>query len=484
MVITVAPWTQRGMTLPMDTITELWLEEQYNVELRPWYDVDSYAGQQKQVKLAAGDIPDLLGTFNVGYVEIGVVREIDQEMVRQYMPGYMKQADAYLGDEVWRRTMVDGVNYAIPSALSMASTGLLIGFRADWMEAVGVTPTQIPDREFLAGPDTIEEIEDLLLKFRNDDPDGNGKKDTYGWMPFKNSARFEESAMFPTVFGSYGVRIRTWNVVDGEPYYSMIDENYRAALKYLSTWWKKEIIHPDSVTAKRKDMIQAFVNDEFGSFSQYDSWQSNKDSTAGPWGALKAKYPDMNVAYSVTPIGPTGKRGTWYRDPNWTPWCIGINADDATTIKLMQIIEDIFTDEEKYARVFAGVEGEHFDWNADGYAVARPEVDPAKAQELGLRMILHMAHVVPPVDKVYIQPQRHALQTYIERTQVKFPAIGFRPVFGEEERALESNLRSIEDEFAWKALTGQIDVDGEWDRYVKSMMDAGLATLLDSLKNM
>ena len=39
----------------------------------------------------------------------------------------------------------------------------------------------------------------------------------------------------------------------------------------------------------------------------------------------------------------------------------------------------------------------------------------------------------------------------------------------------------IQDEFGWKAITGQIDIDTEWDGYVKAMMKAGLETLLEAL---
>ena len=42
------------------------------------------------------------------------------------------------------------------------------------MEAVGATEA----------PNTLEEMEELLIKFRNEDPDGNGEKDTYALGTF------------------------------------------------------------------------------------------------------------------------------------------------------------------------------------------------------------------------------------------------------------------------------------------------------------
>ena len=145
------PWTARGTTLQPDSAVELYLEQRYNVQLEPWYGIDSYDSEGRDVRLAAGDVPDYLGGFASGWVDIGIVRELPREMIREHMPGYMVWADKYLGDEVWRRTTIDGVNYAVPTALSMASTGQAMGFRGDWMRAVGVDPTPIPGQDFFAG---------------------------------------------------------------------------------------------------------------------------------------------------------------------------------------------------------------------------------------------------------------------------------------------------------------------------------------------
>ena len=354
-VITVRPFTNRGTTLAPDSPTELWIEKHFNVELKPWYGIDNYDGEAVNVRLASGDIPDWIGGFNPSWVDLGVVRELPQEMIRKYLPGYMKWADYYLGDEVWRRTVVDGVNYAVPVALSMASTGKVMGFRADWLRAVGYDPKPVPGTSFFKGPDTLAEIEDVLLKFRNNDPDGDGKQDTYGYMVWKNSTTFD-SNFLPNVFGAFGIQLNVWDVKDGKGYYSMVDPNYRDALKYVNTWWEEGIIHPDTVTNVRADVLRAMSNDEFGAWSDLDAWQSNYH--AGIWGAYLQKHPDGEIAYSITPAGPDGRRGSWFRDPNWTPWAIGANASDEVTIKIMQIIEEIYTNADIYARIhYGGAEG-------------------------------------------------------------------------------------------------------------------------------
>ena len=486
LTISLIPFTPRGTTLGPDTWTELYLEERYGVNLEPWYDIDAYDTSAVQVRLATGDLPNMgacqgsLGEC----VDTGMVREVPREMIMEHMPNWMRWQEHYTGDLKWERTTVDGVNYAIPTALSMASTGQVMGFRADWMRAVGYEPEPVPDREFFRGPDSIAEIEELLLKFRNADPDGDGRKNSYGYMVWKNSADFQRTVL-PNVFGAFGIQLHAWDVRDGEGYYSLVDPNYRDALIYVNTWWEQEIIHPDTPTAVRADVVRAMANDEFGAWSELDAWQSNYG--AGPWGALRETHPDADIAYSITPVGPTGGRGTWYRNPNWGPISIGANTSDEVLIRLMQILEDQFSDAEAYARVFYGGEqGETWQIDENGYYVAIPETGAAKdgptGALLGVRMI-SPAHIVPPVDKVYIAPNRHALQSWIETNQTPGPGIGFSPNRNEDERALAGNLKTIEQEFAWKAITGAIDIAASWDGYVEDMMNAGLAELLASLAN-
>ena len=189
----------------------------------------------------------------------------------------------------------------------------------------------------------------------------------------------------------------------------------------------------------------------------------------------------------INGVGPTGGRGTWYRNPNWGPISIGANTSDEVLIKIMQILEDQFSDAELYARVFYGGEqGETWQIDENGYHVAIPGTgaakDGASGALLGVRMI-SPAHIVPPVDKVYIAPNRHALQSWIESHQTSGPGIGFRPDWNEDERALAGNLKTIEQEFAWKGITGAIDIAASWDGYVEDMMKAGLEQLLESLAN-
>jgi putative aldouronate transport system substrate-binding protein len=487
LVITMIPWTSQGTTLAPDSWVELYIEELYNVDLQPWYDIDSYDAEARSVRIAGGDIPDFLSVWGGHYTEwitMGAVRKLSKGLIMEHMPNYMKWTDEYLGDAKWNDTVFDGINYRIPGVFSGASVGMAMGIRGDWMRAVGYEPEPVPGKDFLRGPDSLEELEDLFLKFRNDDPDGNGKKDTYGYMAWKNSPNFEDSVL-PNVVGAFGIRRETWDVRDGKGYYSMVDPNYRDALKYLNRWWELEIIHPDTVAFIRPDILRAMANDEFGAFSDWDGWHITR--TGGPWGAYFENHPDGDIAIVITPEGPTGGRGTHFRPAAASKFAFGINASDEVVIKVMQMLEDINLDADKYASIgYGGEEGETWKKIDGGYRIAIPgtgsQKDATTATQLGIRLLTFGSSIVPPIDKAYFAPERHALISYLGENQTKREGVlGIKPSWTEDESALASNVDSVEQEFAWKAITGGIDIDAEWDGYVQAMMDAGLDKLLAAL---
>ena len=488
MVISMIPWTSQGTTLAPDSWTELYIEERWNVDLQPWYEIDSYDAEARAVRIAGGDIPDFLGVWGGHYTEwigMGAVRPLSQDLIMKHMPNYMKWVDEYLGDTKWDDTVFDGVNYRIQGVFSGATVGMAMGIRADWMRAVGYEPEPVPGKDFLKGPDSLEELEDLFLKFRNEDPDGNGKKDTYGYMGWKNSTNLEDSFL-PNVFGAFGIRLKTWDVKDGKGYYSMVDPNYREALKYVNSWWEKEIIHPDTVAFIRPDILRAMANDEFAAFSDWDGWHISR--TGGPWGAYYENYPDGEIAIVITPEGPTGGRGTYFRPAAASKLAFGKDASDEVVVKVMQMLEEINLDPDLYAALsYGGLEGETWKVIDGGYRVQIPGTGSAKdattASQLGVRLLTYGNSIVPPIDKAYFAPERHALISYLSENQTKTLGTGLRPSWTEDESTLVSNVGTVEQEFGWKAITGGIDIDAEWDGYVQAMMDAGVDKLLTALAN-
>src|SRR4030042_2784638 len=95
-----------------------------------------------------------------------------------------------------RLVTIDGKMYGLPDPGQIPPTdGLVI--RKDWLDKLG-----------LAMPKTMDELIEVARKFTNDDPDGNGKNDTYGFGAYPDMAGVPENGpgrRFAYMLGAYGV---------------------------------------------------------------------------------------------------------------------------------------------------------------------------------------------------------------------------------------------------------------------------------------
>lgn len=109
---------------------------------------------------------------------------------------------------------VEGALIAIPRTRDIGRYGL--SYRQDWAEAVGITEE----------PKTIDDIYDMLYKFTYDDPDGNGKDDTYGMEMTQYTGPFD---IVQTWFGVGN----GWAEVDGKLVPVHMQPEYKEALDWI-----------------------------------------------------------------------------------------------------------------------------------------------------------------------------------------------------------------------------------------------------------
>lgn len=109
---------------------------------------------------------------------------------------------------------VDGALIAVPRTRDIGRYGL--SYRQDWADAVGITEE----------PKTIDDVYDMLYKFTYDDPDGNGKNDTYGMEMTSYTGPFD---IIQTWFGVGN----GWAEVDGKLIPVHMQPEYKEALDWI-----------------------------------------------------------------------------------------------------------------------------------------------------------------------------------------------------------------------------------------------------------
>ena len=214
------------------------------------------------LKFASGDVPDIFGgnlAQMYEFVRQDLLTEIPEEVLREYCPVHAKEYDKY-PEQCWDLSCVEGKMYGIPNINGHNQFRMPIIWRTDWLENVGINTI----------PSTIEEAEAAFYKFRNEDPDGNGKKDTYALSKEGINA----------VFGAYGIIREQWIEKDGKLAPSVIQPETKQALELLAKWYKDELIDPEFITGENKGgyayLTHSFISGRIGftCMGYYYHWKS------------------------------------------------------------------------------------------------------------------------------------------------------------------------------------------------------------------
>lgn len=198
--------------------------------------------QKQQVMIASGDYPDIMGITDnsreLRYVEGGILEPLDE-----YFDDHVALA-TYITPEEWEvMRHPDGHIYAAPSTTWVnwnATTGerlrvlfsKTLQYRGDWMEKYG-----------LEIPTTIDEYLEVARFVATQDPDENGKDDTYAF-----GGRGSVDFIFDHIFGAFGTLPNIWFEHDGEIVEGAVLPEAKEALLLINTMWNEGLIDPEFIT--------------------------------------------------------------------------------------------------------------------------------------------------------------------------------------------------------------------------------------------
>jgi len=217
-------------------------------------------------------------------------------------------------------------------------------YRKDWLEKVGMDV-----------PTTLDEMHDVLLAFVKDDPDGNGKDDTFGFVPTST----DYSYYFPEFFGAYGVLPFDWQEVDGEIVYGGLRPEVEDVLQLLADWWKDGIIYPAFIELD-KSAQNLFKEAKAGYYCQ--GGYQDETITTSIIGTTRQNDPKATIAYAPVVKGPDGKSGVRaWGDPAHSIG-FGANGEDSgkKATRILKMLEGTFTDDALMMEVRYGKEGETY----------------------------------------------------------------------------------------------------------------------------
>lgn len=338
---------------------EKFSEEKFNIDIKPEFVHGATFSQQRQLRLISGQIPDIFQTHGTADLESlkksNLIIEIPPAIFKKYAPSYVKFINE-IDPTAWLSVQVDGKIYALPRIYTAGLFPRPGVWRKDWLEKVGISKV----------PDNLVEMEEALRRIRFDDPDGNGKMDTYG-MSGDVSEWWWIS--FSEIFGAYGILPYDWMERDGKIVYGGILPEAKEALKLLQRWHKEGLIDPEFLTDSggygMKGCQQKFLNGKLGYiyyFGRYDFLdESNPTSFISK---LKALQPGAEIAVGKFPSGPNGLRGARIQGGPTATYSFSKNIAKRPelVIRILKIQEQIFNDEELAVTMALGKRGKHWDF--------------------------------------------------------------------------------------------------------------------------
>lgn len=211
------------------------LEEENGVDVE-WQQITADWDQKKSVMFAGGDIPDILvkttvttdfATYN------GLFENLAPYIDAGKMPNVAKMFEDHPELRVLCTDEKDGI-YGIPNYRSLwPRTNRVLYINQTWLDNLG-----------LQVPTTMDELEEVLIAFKNGDPNGNG--DTTDEIPLDFSG-------FPTfMLACFGVPMMNesdgYFVEDGKVKNYRVDERYKTFMQWLQKLYGEGLINEEVIT--------------------------------------------------------------------------------------------------------------------------------------------------------------------------------------------------------------------------------------------
>lgn len=339
------------------------LQDYTDTDIKMIWVPNSNLDDKFNITLSSGDLPHIMYVPSKSPSFVSAVRDGAFWELGPYLQDYPNLSQA--NEIILNNSSVNGDIYGIYRSRDLGRNGVII--RKDWLENLE-----------LEEPKTIEDFYKMLKSFKEEDPDGNGKDDTYGMVVSKYEGPWD---VMQTWFGVPN----KWGENDkGELEPAFLHENYLEALNFFKKLYDEGLVNEDFAVmdpaqwsdpvVSGKAGVQVNVVDEGHRIQEkiIDADPDNEDP--------------ITVIGAVE--GPTGLHNL----P--TSGYSGMLAVSKTKVKTEDELKKVLTfldklnDEEAQILAENGIEGKHYEI-VDGEMENLTKDDPGLLSELdGLNQML------------------------------------------------------------------------------------------------
>lgn len=219
-----------------DNVWTRYLKDTMNITIDwKWSTNTEQYPQKVNIAITSDDIPDVMqvtaAQMKMMY-DNGQIMDLTEVLDSNLAP-YTKEVLESDGGLAMKAATIDGKVYAIPKIGSPLMTAKVLWVRTDWLENL--------DLEL---PETVDDMRAIAEAFTTQDPDGNGKDDTYGLAVYKDlyGSGYADLTGF---FNAYNAYPGNWVDQNGEVVWGGIQPEVKDALVALNEMYEAGQIDPE-----------------------------------------------------------------------------------------------------------------------------------------------------------------------------------------------------------------------------------------------
>lgn len=471
-----------------------WLEEKTNIDLQ--FDVAPMdrAGYREKLSLvlASGSLPDIIMNFGLPLDEQqtladqGLIIPMD-DLIEKYGDEFKKVMEMYPQTKD-TFSLADGKMYSLPHINDCFHCQLSqkAWIYKPWLDKLG-----------LEVPTTTDELEKVLIAFKNQDPNGNGVADEIPWSGAQVGswqAQLDSFIMNAFVYNSRVGTVPHMFVEDGVIKMAYAEPGWKEGIIYLNKLYQQGLIDPE-----------VFTNDmtKHKGLGEYPEVAIMGFTQAG-WPGM---FIDWNTGASTrwqeyVPVAPLKGPSGLQQMPQ-TPYGFGgtgafiITKDCKYPEAAFRLADLMYSYEATMRSVYGrpGIEWEEADPNAEsitGEGTPRYNILVAWSEQeqkitwqqaaptfrsTQFRLEWQQYNPADPLERLLYQWSRDLYAPY-GKPEKEVPPLVFTSEQSKKLGTLSAALETFADQKFAAFVTGQEDINTGWDQYLADLKTNGLDEFL------
>lgn len=426
---------------------------------------------------ASGDIPDIIyaggpNTLNaaaeVDYGSQGFLAPLE-DLIPEYAPNFNKLMEE--NPEIRKSiTTTDGHIYALPYITEGPTSRWIMGpvwYNGEWLDNLGVTEL----------PKTTDEFKELMRRFKEEDPNGNGQADE---IPISDVNFGGIRHWFMPAFGlkGWGVQVK-----DDTVSYSFTDPGFRGYLEFMRDMYAEGLIDQEIFSQSKEQLQAKGQDDKIGVFQEWYSYfitgRSEEEAINDPmYGPLTSEYQKT----PLMPIGPGIKRGSF-----------AISSKNPSPEAALRWIDTFYT-KDGFDYLYYGPEGSYWVWNDDktvkeysDQALDAEDIEKYRGYVTPAYGITVPAYSVPldPIggetDNAFNDfIEKETKEKILDNGEIIFPLTYLTTEEQDEVSAITVDLETYMKENEAQFINGSKELNDEtWQEYLDTMNQIGAQRLIE-----